>query len=111
MIDSGSPYITIYSKSQETFETFWHNVDGSVSGFNCNYTSRYCSNTANVMTYMTIYMGQSGDYTYNVTIFQEDILDGSYVKFFYDGDQILLMVLTRLCFIFRRTFFETLLLH
>lgn len=85
VIDSGSPYISIYASSEATFNTIWRVIDGSSTGdFNCNYTTRFCDNTDNLMESLTI-INSFDDW--NVTIMRDDILDDDYVKFFYDADR------------------------
>jgi len=85
VIDSASPYITVYARSQDIFEGFWHAVDFSANqNFNCNYSTRLCSDSGAIMSWMTVYVE---DVNWNITIFQDNVLDGDYILFLYDPDR------------------------
>ena len=91
VIDSGSPYITFYTKQTSGYTAFWQAITGSdsTSNFNCNSTTRLCDNT-DIMEYMIIKIGVEGDttpdYTYNVTLYREDLLNNDYIQVYYDDD-------------------------
>lgn len=88
VIDSGSPYITLYTSDTSGFTAFWQAITGSDSptNFNCNSTTRLCDNTE-IMEYMIIKIGSSTTgYIYNVTMYREDLLKDDYIQVYYDDD-------------------------
>eukprot|EP01083_Nonionella_stella_P094546 265306_1 len=55
VIDSASPYITIYAKDFARFKALWILIGGSQGdALNCNYTTRICNDINLVMPWMTI---------------------------------------------------------
>eukprot|EP01084_Bolivina_argentea_P248051 414922_1 len=93
VIDSASPYITIYAKSEDYFQKLWRLLDASNpnESFNCNYTTGLCSNINKVMSSMTIAIKnpKTHAFEWNISFFQEDIIvDKRYVQFVYDNSAV-----------------------
>jgi len=86
VIDSASPYVTVYSSSDPGISEIWKYIDNSYANtggdYNCNYTTRECS-TTDLWDSMTIIMTNS---EYNITIESDSALNGDYIQFVYDND-------------------------
>ena len=86
VIDSASPYVTVYSSSSPGIDEIWKYIDNSYANsggeVNCNYTTRECS-TKDLWDSMTIFMTDS---SYNITIESAAAMDGDNIQFVYDDD-------------------------
>eukprot|EP01084_Bolivina_argentea_P153494 267633_1 len=85
VIDSASPYITIYAKYLDRFRALWIFIGGHYGDtLNCNYTTRICDDINLVMQWMTIVIK---DVSWNISLFRDDIIvDKNIIQFFYDND-------------------------
>jgi len=90
VIDSASPYITVYARTEQFLEAFWHLIDGTNGNtFNCNYTTRECGSTdpvMNVMTFNILNPDNNNEILWNISLFKEDIMNGDYIQFLNGND-------------------------